>query len=954
MPKNAVLQQALTDVRPAAAETDGLVLPLNFLKLEQTMKQIVLVMACLTLATSGMTAAEPLRIRGANFGNWFLAGEDTAFRVESGNCPDNATVTVRILNSSGGEVLSEKMSGREFLKSGWRTKIEEPGFYEAEFQIDGETVAETFCAEVKREAPQDRSRRIIAAREMIPVMRHGFIVAPEKTRPAAKISPVFSASPHMEFFSQALPLARLVGFHSLRLHHFPWCVIEPEKGKFDWRYPDAAMRVARENGFPPANIIVNTFNTPRWASPHPEEDWFDNCITVWGCYAPKNFNDWANYLTELMNRYPGLKAVELMNEPNFPGFSCFWHDTPERYQELMRTGYEAVKSASPRTAVWLSGGINSIFYENFLRNGGGGYFDILPVHGPQNPGEYRSAERLTGTPHKPIVNSEWHACLLVPGRSAPYPSDRALAKKMMIDFLTQIHAGIEEICLFSIMNIWNSERESLTFYEKHKHLVSHVSGLFRRAPYAQPRYMAASWHTLSRLIRGKPGIGSGYSFSAAGVQQNAQRIESDSGTLLFVWNTGREPVPVHEELLKAARNCEVLRADGSRVSDWAKEMLAPDIYYIVLSPDIGTVAEWKNTVELLKYPDSRNLLDRTWQSHYVVTPLFDARMKPHGKPEMTAISTRVIFDPSVKPGVIDAKFALGISGGKLDLLVQVKDEIHVSGQAGKAPWEVDSVQFGIDTRNRGLRSDQVEFVASMERDQRAVLRKVVSPAIGGDLPTRYTPPEKVPGAELRHGECRIERRGNLTEYRIRLDLVELYPLVFRPGDSLRFSILVNNNNGDGRSAYWEWSSGIGGDKAPEKYGTLTPSTGKKILMKQDDLTLKSWKKDYDLTPGKIVRVDTRNALAASVGTWPKTVVPGGCYRIRFTARGSASALICKASGKTLPMFDATPQSPLSEEWRTFEYRLTIPAGATDCALSFLAWNRRGKWFEIKDFSVIGE
>lgn len=153
MPKNAVLQQALTDVRPAAAETDGLVLPLNFLKLEQTMKQIVLVMACLTLATSGMTAAEPLRIRGANFGNWFLAGEDTAFRVESGNCPDNATVTVRILNSSGGEVLSEKMSGREFLKSGWRTKIEEPGFYEAEFQIDGETVAETFCAEVKREAP---------------------------------------------------------------------------------------------------------------------------------------------------------------------------------------------------------------------------------------------------------------------------------------------------------------------------------------------------------------------------------------------------------------------------------------------------------------------------------------------------------------------------------------------------------------------------------------------------------------------------------------------------------------------------------------------------------------------------------------------------------------------------------------------------------------------------------
>ncbi len=36
---------------------------------------------------------------------------------------------------------------------------------------------------------------------------------------------------------------------------------------------------------------------------------------------------------------------------------------------------------------------------------------------------------------------------------------------------------------------------------------------------------------------------------------------------------------------------------------------------------------------------------------------------------------------------------------------------------------------------------------------------------------------------------------------------------------MRISVLVNNNDGNGRS-YMEWSSGIGGNKDPKQFGAL--------------------------------------------------------------------------------------------------------------------------------------
>ncbi|MBL8994534.1 MAG: hypothetical protein JNM63_14410, partial [Spirochaetia bacterium] len=57
-----------------------------------------------------------------------------------------------------------------------------------------------------------------------------------------------------------------------------------------------------------------------------------------------------------------------------------------------------------------------------------------------------------------------------------------------------------------------------------------------------------------------------------------------------------------------------------------------------------------------------------------------------------------------------------------------------------------------------------------------------------------------------------------------IDQTELYPFNYEEAafKAIRFSVLVNNNNGKGREGYLEWSSGIGAGKNPGFYGKLEP------------------------------------------------------------------------------------------------------------------------------------
>ncbi|MDZ4199221.1 MAG: hypothetical protein U1E27_08055, partial [Kiritimatiellia bacterium] len=133
-------------------------------------------------------------------------------------------------------------------------------------------------------------------------------------------------------------------------------------------------------------------------------------------------------------------------------------------------------------------------------------------------------------------------------------------------------------------------------------------------------------------------------------------------------------------------------------------------------------------------------------------------------------------------------------------------------------WNGDSLQFALDPDGTAMAGNQVEFVAVLD-GEKPVLMKNLTPYLGGDLPTGYSQRNEI----VRHARIEVDREpdGRRT-YRIRIESSELFPFALNPSKPLRFSLLINNNDGQGRSGYLEWGSGIGADKDAAKYGTLLP------------------------------------------------------------------------------------------------------------------------------------
>ena len=75
---------------------------------------------------------------------------------------------------------------------------------------------------------------------------------------------------------------------------------------------------------------------------------------------------------------------------------------------------------------------------------------------------------------------------------------------------------------------------------------------------------------------------------------------------------------------------------------------------------------------------------------------------------------------------------------------------------------------------------------------------------------------------MKYGSIAAEHRNNHILYKMHIDWTECYPFIFDAARHVRFSVLVNNNDGKGRAGYLEWAGGIGGkDKDPAMYGNVT-------------------------------------------------------------------------------------------------------------------------------------
>ena len=886
-----------------------------------------------------------IKIRSNKLGNWYVLGDMVTFSSAHKFAP-NDKIRVVLTDHEGSVFLDKTLSGKEFNEKGWNWKSDEPGYYEVKFYCNGKLLSEGWNQPIWK-MNRKLNKYVEVGKEKYERAVHAVVVTAEKTRKPSEIAKVFSLCDELK--KKTIEFASLVGFRGLRVHTVDWEKVEPEKGKFNWKELDEAMAIARSYNFTEEDMVFNTFGVPRWASSRPDDDRMTQSgIRNYKSCLPANLKDYENFLLALHKRYPKVRTYELWNEPHFPGYSIFWSDTPENHVKLMKSGYECLKKADPSLTIWWAGLSARYleFYKKILSLGGGKYYDVLSIHGTwQDYGSFSKLEREAGIAVKPKVNSEWHANLIKPFQSY-YPTEVQGSRRAVMGFLHMIRQDIKQVHFFCMFTTGGCELDELAANRKYGRHDPHVSGLFRTKTYTQPRYYAAAWHTFSSLFKGDVKALDGYIWKHGDQTVEAQLISSDAGKVLLFWSSSREPMELPAELRAALKGAKVLLPDGRPAANTGKLKIAPDYYYIVRNPDMKAVAEWNNKGNVLKPFEMSRPLNVSVQGVYRPAPIFDKDMNIISENTLKFMPFRkeVACYRNAPIGQTSAEFAAGLNENGLDLLVRVKDPVH--NPITKTPdfWNGDSIQFAIDTMQKGRTKDTIELGAAWSEKTGAFIRKTASPHLDGDLPARYTPPN---APALQYARIKFNRKGGLSEYRIHIDATELYSFIYTPGCRFRLSMLVNCSSKD-RDSYLEWGSGIGNEKDPALQGTLTVQVSEKPLFVQADLNRNSGKS----IGNGVWRVENTSMGASGVATGSKAVAGGSAYTLSFEARGNRNLSVA-VYGKGVKRIDPFKHwQPLSENWKKFKADIDIPASGREVLFHFFYWNQPGKWFEIRNFKVV--
>ena len=177
---------------------------------------------------------------------------------------------------------------------------------------------------------------------------------------------------------------------------FDWVDREPEKGKWDWSYPDHAVEAAQKRGLKQFGYVGNT---PKWALPsgwpsdrgyrHPPRE---DCE-----------KDFRSYCRKVAERYKGaVEMFQFWNEPN----GCSWvkdgcsnGDQYALYTKWLKIAYESLKEGNPKCIVGAGAldyhkGVKEgyKYIEGMYNSGAKGYFDAISIHPYGDPLHWQALE----------------------------------------------------------------------------------------------------------------------------------------------------------------------------------------------------------------------------------------------------------------------------------------------------------------------------------------------------------------------------------------------------------------------------------------------------------------------------------------------------------------------------------------------------------------------------------
>ncbi len=166
--------------------------------------------------------------------------------------------------------------------------------------------------------------------------------------------------------------------------------------------------------------------------------------------------------------------------------------------------------------------------------------------------------------------------------------------------------------------------------------------------------------------------------------------------------------------------------------------------------------------------------------------------------------------PALDGNDLSARFAARWTAGTLYLAFEVTDDTHKNNFTGFDIWQGDNIQAAFDMAdNDGTNydtTDDYEYGWGLDDSLALLFYRWVAPN----------------GAAQPNNTFAVVRAGTTTTYEIAVPVADLGAAALVDGQQLGFSMLVNDNDddGNGRSGFVEWTSGIGQTKNPSLFGTM--------------------------------------------------------------------------------------------------------------------------------------
>ena len=193
-------------------------------------------------------------------------------------------------------------------------------------------------------------------------------------------APVFLS---FEDTNRELDAVALTGASWLRVL-VDWSNIEKQRGEFNWGWLDNLVNNARMRHLKILGVIGYT---PQWARPQ-------GSANLWWTAPPSNPADFAAFCATVVRHYGDrISNWEIWNEPNLPIFFGFTNNKAQKYTEVLKAAYLAIKAAQPGSIV-LSAGLSRLngvdsppgFLQQMYEYGAAGFFDAAAAHPYVFPG----------------------------------------------------------------------------------------------------------------------------------------------------------------------------------------------------------------------------------------------------------------------------------------------------------------------------------------------------------------------------------------------------------------------------------------------------------------------------------------------------------------------------------------------------------------------------------------